>query len=197
MLPLRLRITLKRLALPAAIALLYCYAFPYFHSIHSANELPRIYQAMAIVDRHALDIGPEMRARHGTPDTATYRGKLYPNKAPGMSFLAVPAYAVYRWTHDGPPPRELRPLFFWLRLTASTIPSLLFLLLLARLLRAFSSARQARWLTLLGFGLGTMALVYGTVLVAHQLSAALIGSAFAVICLRGRGSPSGPIARRL
>ena len=65
----RLRGYLRRGWFPAAIVLLYLYNFPYFAGINSANELPRIYLTMAIVDRGALNIDPELIEQAITPKT--------------------------------------------------------------------------------------------------------------------------------
>ncbi len=179
-----LRLT-RRLWFPAAIVLLYVYSFPYFEGIRSANELPRIYLTMAMVDRGAFDIGPELAAYQPTPDTSRYKGKLYSNKPPGSSLVAIPAYALLRRFEGSRP--ELRHLFHVLRLGGATIPSLLFLLLVWRLLRELIPQRLAvQRLVLAAYALGSMAFVYGTLLFAHQLAAALIGAAFIWIFLYAR-----------
>lgn len=172
--------------LPAAIALLYLYNFPYFSAIHSANELPRIYLTMAIVDRGALNIDPELRRFQPTPDTSTYRGKLYANKAPGMSFLTVPVYWLEKIANGGRTP-ELPRMFFWFRIFGSMLPSLLFLLLLWRFLGAFVEGTGARRMLLAAYALGTMALTYGTLLIAHQLSGLLMATGYILIFLHARG----------
>ena len=113
---------LQRSWFPAAILFNNLFNFPYFAGINSANELPRIYLTMAMVDRHAFNIDPELRKYVDSPDTSAFRGKLYSNKAPGMSFLAVPAYWAQKLVSGGKAP-PLKQLFFWLRLFASTIYS--------------------------------------------------------------------------
>ena len=176
-----------RALFPLTLALLYLYSFPYFARIRSANELPRIYLTMAMVERGAFDIGDYPAAYQGTPDLSIYRGKYYANKAPGMSLFAVPGYLLVNLVGD---PGDLKQLFFWLRLFGATLPSLLFLVLLWRTLGQLVRDRRLRQFVLLAYACGTMALPYGTVLVAHQLSAALIASAFCLILLwsRGRGT---------
>ena len=168
------------LLLTAALVLLYTYNFPYFYGIHSANELPRIYQAMAMVDRGALNIDPEMHRFQGTPDTALYKGKLYPNKAPGMSLLTVPVYWIQKAANGGEPPSLIR-MFFWFRLFGSILPSLLFLLLLWRFLGRLVDHPGTRRLLLCGYALGSMALTYGTLLIAHQLSGLLMATAYILL----------------
>jgi hypothetical protein len=165
--------------------LLYVYSFPYFERIRSANELPRIYLTMAMVDRGAFDIGPELRDYQRTPDTSHYKGRLFSNKPPGSSIAAIPAYALLSAIEGDRPP--LRHLFQILRLGGATIPALLFLLLVWRLLRELIPHRLAvQRLVLASYALGSMAFVYGNLLFAHQLAASLIGAAFIWIFLYAR-----------
>ena len=187
---------LKKLWLPAAIVFFYLYSFPYFAGIQSANELPRIYLAMALVDRGALNIDPELQRFQPTPDTSTYKGKLYCNKAPGMSLFAVPAYAVMKLVNGGKAlgygddkqrKRDLRHMFYWLRLAGSTVPSLLFLLLVWRFLGEIVPRVATRRWVLAAYALGTMAATYGTLLIAHQLSGLLVATGYLLLFLRSRG----------
>jgi hypothetical protein len=171
---------------PAAILFIYLFNFPYFAGINSANELPRIYLTMAMVDRHAFNIDPELKKYVDSPDTSTFKGKLYSNKAPGMSFLAAPAYWVQKLVAGGKAP-PLKQLFFWLRLFAATIPSLLFLLLLWRALGELIRELALRRLVLASYAVGSMAFTYGTLLIAHQLSSLLLGTAFILVFLYRRG----------
>jgi hypothetical protein len=179
------------LVFAGALVFLYLYSFPYFEGIRSANELPRIYLTMAMWDRGAFDIGPELRDYQPTPDTSTYKGKLYSNKAPGMSMLAIPAYAALRAV-EGPRPK-LSHLFYWLRLFSAALPALLFLLLLDRLAAEVIADTALRRLLISAYALGTMALPYGILLFSHQLSAALIGASFIWVFLYSR-SRAGKLA---
>jgi hypothetical protein len=175
-----------RLWFAAAIGLLYLYSFPYFAALHSANELPRIYLAIAIVERGALSIGPEIRRYQTTVDTSSHRGKTYSNKPPGVSLLLVPAYAALKLIHPADP-IPLKTLFFWLRLLGSTVPALLFLLLLGHWLRPLVAGRQLRRLLLAAYALGTMAMIYGTLLISHNLAALLLGTSLILLHRDRRG----------
>ncbi|HVI00793.1 MAG TPA: hypothetical protein VM869_18880 [Enhygromyxa sp.] len=105
------------------VALLLLAAFPYFEQIRNANELPRLVQAMSLVDegewaidgasRRELPLGPDI-AR--SPD-----GRLYPNKPPGASVVGAVAYAIAK---QGAEPPTLRELTWWARLLAGVIPVL-------------------------------------------------------------------------
>ena len=188
----RLLSALRKAWFPAAILFLYLYSFPYFTEIHSANELPRVYLTIAMVDRHALDIDVELRRFFDTPDTSTYKGKRYSNKPPGISLLAVPVYVAQKWANGGRTPELIR-MFFWFRLFAVAVPSLIFLILLWRFLGRLVPDEAMRRVVLAAYGLGTLALTYGTLLFSHQLSAALVATAFILIFFSARkGTKDGP-----
>ncbi|MBW2731162.1 MAG: hypothetical protein JRH20_02150 [Deltaproteobacteria bacterium] len=148
--------------------------------------MPRIYLAAALVERQAFDIGPELAVyKQSTPDTSSYKGKIYSNKAPGMSFLAAPAYALLS-ALEGPNP-PIAKVFFWLRVGGATVPTLLFLCMLSWLLREIlPRKRQLQRLLLVGYACGTMTFVYGTLLFSHHLSAAFVASSFILIFLYSR-----------
>lgn len=170
--------------LAIALSWLYLYSFPYFAEIHSANELPRVYLTQAIVEegRFAIDTGVARWGR--TADVSRAYGHDYSNKAPGSSFLAVPAYAALSGVKSlfGWGPTTLAEMVWVCRVFSGIIPALLFLVLLARFLSRFSSPRDptadgAR-IALVGYALGSMAMTYSILFISHQLSAICIGTAY-------------------
>lgn len=162
-----------------AITGLYLYSFPYFPGLQSANELPRVYLTQAMVDegRFAIDSGV---SRWGTTaDVSRARGHHYSNKAPGSSMLAIPPYlalrAIKRASGSEPTLAEM----MWVaRVFTGIVPSLLFLALLAAFLARFTWSRDARRIAVVGYALGSMAMVYSVLFIAHQLSAVCIGTAY-------------------
>src|SRR3954452_6604019 len=73
----------------------YLYAFPFFDQLRSANEMPRILMTQEMVDRGVFYLDRRLPEFGSTGDLSRGPdGHLYPNKAPGASFLAVPAYLV-------------------------------------------------------------------------------------------------------
>lgn len=165
---------------PAGLVLVYLYSFPYLEKIRNANELPRIYLVHAIVDRGALDIDAECRRWGGVVDTAVYGGRTFSNKAPGLSFAGVPVYAALKRLHGlaGRAPPTLREETYFLRLLCVTLPQLAFLLVLWRLSGRFSQDPVARRLVVLGYALGTLALPFSLLYIAHEPATVLIGCAF-------------------
>jgi len=158
-----------------AIACAYLYVFPYFPTLRSANELPRVYLVKAMVHEQtfAIDTGV---ARWGTTlDVSESGGHSYSNKAPGSSMLAVPIYAVVS-AIAGEPSLETS---VWLcRVTTGVIPTLLFLLLLHGFLARFTPDREIRTLVVIAYALGSMAMTYSVLYFSHQLSAICIATAW-------------------
>jgi hypothetical protein len=156
-------------------AVVYLYAFPYFDQLRSANEMPRILMTQEIVDRGVFyldrrlgDMGSHGDLSRG-PD-----GHIYPNKAPGPSLLAIPAYLLFKalgWT-------SLRACTWAFRVTAVTLPALFFLPVFYRLTRRFTGAEPARRTALGAYALASPALPYAVLFFSHQLAAACVGSAF-------------------
>jgi hypothetical protein len=168
-----------RLALVGLIAFLYLYPFPYFEKMRSANELPRIYLTSAIVDegRFAIDTGV---AQHGkTVDVSPSGGHSYSNKAPGSSFLAIPAYLLLEGAGAlmGREP-SLAGKTWAFRIATGVIPTLLFLLLLWRFLARYTPEPSPRATAVAGYAVGSMAMTYSILFVSHQLSAVCIASAW-------------------
>jgi hypothetical protein len=175
----------KRTAILISIGLafVYLYAFPYLEQIHNANELPRIYLVEAIVERGKFEIDQEVRRYGAVVDLSEYGGHLYSNKAPGLSLIGVPVYLAQRAWHRliGRPPPTLRERTFALRLFCVTLPSLLFLSVVWRLTGLYSDSHPARQAALISYALGTQALPFSLLYIAHQPSAILCGTAFALL----------------
>ncbi|HLT38773.1 MAG TPA: hypothetical protein VK034_20945, partial [Enhygromyxa sp.] len=74
-----------------AVAMVLLAAFPYFEQVRNANELPRLVQAMSLVEHGEWTIdGPSRRGLALGPDVArSPDGRLYPNKPPGASVVGA------------------------------------------------------------------------------------------------------------
>ncbi|MGE5180759.1 MAG: hypothetical protein ACM31C_01795, partial [Acidobacteriota bacterium] len=149
--------------------------FPYFPRLHSANELPRLYQVKAIVVDHTFAIDREVAEWGPTMDLAKHGGHTYPNKAPGSSLLAVPVYAAVTWTVGEP---SLATAMWLCRFVTCVVPSLVFLWLLWGFLARFAPDEPPRRLALVAYALGSMAMTYSVLYYSHQLSAVCIGGAW-------------------
>lgn len=169
----------QRFLFGSLLAVLFLYCFPYFESMKSANELPRVYLTMAVVDEgsFAIDTGAERWGK--TADMSPSGGHIYSNKAPGSSFLAIPAYAGLKFAKGltGSEP-SLAELTWTFRVFTGVLPTLLFLVLLWRFLGRFAPKPETRRLLLLGYAIGSMAMTYSVIFVSHQLAAICIATAY-------------------
>lgn len=109
---------------PRLVGLLVAFActFVFFLERPSWNQNSRLGLTRAVVERGAIDIGD---AHHTTGDKSLRNGRYYCDKAPGASFLAVPAYGVFHAVRAAlglhPPEATVAPLD---RLDAFNAPSI-------------------------------------------------------------------------
>jgi len=187
------------------LTLLACYAY-FFPRWASWSQNSRLDLVMAIVDRGTLTIDEYYQ---NTGDYAYYNGHYYSDKAPGLSFLAIPFYMVFKavastspvaWLMDkvahssafDPTLREggtgllSQKIYFAMALYFVTfftisIPSALLGALLYRVLEFFIEAERPRLFTALTYGLATPAFPYAGMFFSHQLVAFLLFGAFYLI----------------
>jgi len=151
--------------------------FPYFESIHSANELSRLYLTNAVATENVVHIDTSLDRLGNIHDKAFRDGHHYSDKAPGTSFFAVPAAWLYLALDDTPTlAEEMRVLRLWV----SVIPTAFLLLAMLRFLGGYIHDRGLRLWLVTGYALGSLATTYGILLFGHQLSAVLVFGAFLV-----------------
>lgn len=174
-----MRTRAQRFVFGGLVTILFVYCFPYFQKMHSANELPRIYLTMAMADEGSFAIDTGVKKWGSTADVSPSNGHSYSNKAPGSSFLAVPAYLVLKATKGmtGAAP-SLAEMTWTFRIATGVLPTLLFLALLWRFLGRFASSPHTRRLLLVSYALGSMAMTYSVLFISHQLGAVCIGTAY-------------------
>jgi len=148
-----------------------------------ANPDTRIALTSAIVDHHALRIDPYAGS---LMDRALYHGHYYTDKAPGMSLLAVPAYAALHLVLPSATlnTKHTLPAYFFTRYLLTSlvlgIPAAVFVGLLWRFLLPMLGRRRGAVLAL-GYGLGTVAWAYSGVLFSHIMSAMSLFGAFMLL----------------
>ncbi|ACY17431.1 hypothetical protein [Haliangium ochraceum] len=179
---------------PAVAVFALCFAcYAYFYQAGGWNQNVRfdlvrswVEQGSARIDsfyRNTGDLacrGPQGRCLRPAPAQGKH---AYADKAPGVSMLAVPAHAaVHALRGDGPAgPRYLDTAAYLSTLWAIALPSALSVALLCGLLGALGLGAGARVAFALAYGLATLAFPYATLLYGHQLTAALLLMAFAVL----------------
>jgi hypothetical protein len=153
------------------------FSFAYFYQGGGWNENSRLDLVQAIVDDHTIAID---RYHENTGDKASYGGHFYSDKAPGLSLLAVPIYAVVRLFRG----LAANPHDFVV--IASYVVTLLTVgvagagagALVYRAGRRLGATPTGAVIASVGYGLGTIAFPFSTMLFGHQLAAFLLFSAF-------------------
>jgi len=166
-------------------------AYAYFYQGGGWNAAVRFDLVRAIVEQGTLRIdGYEQN----TGDRAYRDGHYYCDKAPGLSFAAVPVYAaVYPLAGEG----RLRGRFVsraaWLATVwAVALPSAAAVVMLALLGEVLGLRPPWRAALALAYAFATLAFPYATLFYGHQLAAALLVLAFGLLMrARWRGATPG------
>lgn len=167
-----------RKSLRLAIFAMVAFGAAYFAQGGGMNPNSRYDLTRAIVVHHGFAIDAYQR---NTIDKA-FRGEhFYSDKAPGLSFAAVPVFAVERAfvkskAVDAPATLELHLLTFLVVGLASAGAAVLLL----GLLESLGFGTIASSVTVLAWTLGTNAFGYATLFMAHQLAASLLVASFAL-----------------
>jgi len=192
------------------LGLTFCYLYflTYIPGLNNPNENTRLYLTQAIVEKGDTTIGRKT-VEKGRVIYENFRGQrfgsafvndiglvcddpslqppdctgfLYAAKAPGVSYLAVPAYWVMVHVFG----LDARPLGDWLvvwllRIFTITLPCLCFLVFFRRVCVAFSSDDDAADVATIGLGLGTIAFPYGLLFAGHYIQGILLFTS--IVCL--------------
>ena len=161
----------------------------------SWNADTHLFLTVSIVDRGTVNIDPFAA---GTGDVAYANGHYYADKAPGLSLLAVPGYALLKYTLlGGKPyssllaaPANSRIDFlvrYLLALLYAALPTGILAALLFSFLGRMGVATPWRDLVALTYGLGTIARPFAGQFFSHQLAALLVFGAFVLLYRVGRG----------
>jgi hypothetical protein len=174
----------------AALFALVFVGYAYFYQAGGWNQNSRFDLTRAIVERGTLVID---RYEKNTGDESKRDGHYYTDKAPGVSVLGVPAWAVVYAGSARPPRPEQLAVGAWLAtVTAIGLPSALAVIALMLLARRLGLSRERAVAVAAAWGLATLAFPYSTVFYGHQLIAAAAITAFLLV--HGRTDAS---ARRL
>ncbi len=149
------------------------------------NPNSRLALTRALVERGTLAID----AYPVTGDWAEHAGRRYTNKAPGLSFLAAPAWALTEPLAPEPAGEALSRRAWLVNAAVNALPAaFLGWLLFGVLGRLGAGSERLRATAALTYGLGTLAFPYATAFYAHQPAATAGFAAFAAL-LAADGSP--------
>jgi hypothetical protein len=188
----RVRAALRRPE--AALFALVLGAYAYFYQAGGWNQNVRFDLVRAIVEDGSLRID---RFAHNSGDLARRNGHLYCDKAPGLSLLGAVPYEI---VHLIAPTRRPSPRYLawasWLTtVVAVGLPSALGVAFLAFLLRALGLRAGPAVAVAAAWGLATLALPYSTLFYGHQVVAALLIMAFALLVRIARGHDPPGVGR--
>lgn len=173
---------------PLVLALVALAALSLVHG-ETAQDVSRLSVTYSIVNYGTLEL--ERSARSGS-DVAIFDGRYYTDKAPGMTFLAVPPFLVARVVTAGVTPGQWKPRddlqVWWLRLATSGLAFVVCVFLAGRVAEGLVPRTGAA--TAATLGLGTMMAPLGATLFGHVPAAALGFAAF-LAAWRGRYLLSG------
>ena len=175
----------------AVFAFIYLYSLPYFEKLWNANEVPRVFLTQEIVDHHHLWIDARISGEaslHALDLSLTPDHHFYPDKAPGLSFLAVPGYIAARLF--GHP--SMRACTWLFRVLIVTVPALIFLPFFLGMARRFAPDEPACRTALVAYALASPAMVYSLLFISHQLAAACVGGSFLAAVALARRETTRP-----
>ncbi len=168
----------------AALAVFFALTFgtyAYFHQGGGPNQFSRFALTRALVERTTVTIDAE----HGlTFDKAFKDGHFYCDKAPGLSLLAAPGYALVRpWLERWAPPgswTNVNLSLYAMTVLTVSLPTALAMTLFLR--RAWREAGAGTGLGIaVALALGSPVAVWASLFYSHALAAALLWLAFDLV----------------
>ena len=170
-------------------------AYVYFFQGGGWNQNSRFNLVRSIVEQHTIVVDDYV---HNTGDVAMRDGRHYSDKAPGVSILALPAYALVHPFAGGQRPRGrlVSAGAYLATIWAVSLPSALTAVVLYQLALMVGASPTASAAVVLAYAFGTLALPYSTLFYGHQLAAAVLVGAFGLLA-RARHRGIAFSARRL
>jgi len=159
----------------AALLLTWAWYGHFWPHFHAANESIRLYFIQAVVEDRTPTLDAVVR-RHGSVpvDRSERDGRIYMDKAPGLSLLALPLYPLMLTVDPGIAYHGLWR-FGWLACVCTVaLPLLAALALLARYLARLGVSHRDALTTVLALGLCSPLLVYAGLFFGHGLAAACV-----------------------
>lgn len=171
----------KPLALWLVVFMTVFVTYAYFFQSGQHNANARFDQVRAIVERGTLHING---LSHNTADIVKVDDHWYPNKAPGTSFLALPAWILASALLS---PLELKEELFehlvcylTALLTSGLLSAVATVLIFFLIRRMFGDPMLAALLAV-AYGLGTIAFPFATMFFSHQIAGALLVVGFSSV----------------
>lgn len=154
-------------------ALICAYFSGFFPPFSSPNELSRFQTVVAFVESGTFAIDGELRALGDHEDKAESSGRLYSNKAPGLSLAAIPVYRALRLFLPRPA-SATSGVFVLLRLLTVSLVCVVALARFSRRLRRRKEWEAIAPLVTFAVGFGTPFLFYARSFFSHAWCASLL-----------------------
>ncbi len=187
----------RRFALILATVLLaWTWYVHFWPNLRTANETIRLYFVQAVTEtgRPELDTVCQRHA-HVPVDRSEFGGHVYMDKAPGLSFLALPIYGLFRAIDPAAQEEDLWIFGVIACFLTVTLPAWGMLWLLARYLSALGMAPRVTAIAVLALALASPLFAYATLFFGHALAAACVGAAMCLLATADTGV--GTVRRRL
>jgi hypothetical protein len=170
--------------------------YAYFYQGGDPNQATRMFLVRSLVERHQPDITP-YHAK--TIDKSEFEGRFYSDKAPAVSMMAAAPYAGMRALDRAagldPSSRPVEQVkLHVIVILISGLSGVFAAYFLYRSLLLFGASSGIASFLTAGYGLGTLAFPFSTVLFGHETAAALVSASF-FYAVEGRRSGLTP--RRL
>lgn len=155
-------------------------SFAYFLQGGGPNQNSRFDLVRAVVEHHTFVIDPYAS---NTIDKSQRGGHFYSDKAPGLSFAAVPLYAAYHALRGTSQPTgdDDRLALYLLTVAIVGLPAAAGAAALFAMARRTGVGPTSAAIAALAWCFGTNAFAYATIFVAHQFVAALVMIAWALL----------------
>ncbi len=163
------------------------FSIGYFNHFHkdwpNPNETVRLYLSIAISDRGEFNIDNEITKYGVIWDRAVYKNKTYSDKAPGISFAAVPPLFINKIVHKYILKKSpsIKISYLIAVFSTSVLFTLISIYFLLKLLALYKISFQSTLLSLLALVYGTYLNTYSILFFGHQFSASLLFISFVFI----------------
>ncbi|MGZ5430481.1 MAG: hypothetical protein ACXWEX_03680, partial [Thermoanaerobaculia bacterium] len=118
-------------------------------------------------------------------DVSEKDGRVYSNKAPGATLVALPGYLLARPFAGPPSASSMRPVLWAMRLFGATLPAVLLALVLFHAAVRFGASPSRAASTVFALLFATPLFAYGLLLFSHALVAACLFGAWVALFLPG------------
>ena len=155
----------------------------------SPNEFSRFELVVSMAEHGTFSIDRELAEFGDHEDKSTFGGRFYSNKAPGLSFAALPFYLLYRPLLGPARPDRHQAMFYLLRVSTVSLSCVIALVFFSRRLKGVTGRHGAAAAVLFAVAFGTPFLVYARSFFSHAWTASLLYLAFEFLNpLEGRRS---------